>query len=88
MCYHYIILFIIVLLYQSVMAYTHPLPLQRKDNSFMSVILTVAPEKMLPIDDMTEDMRVHHMLSTEGVKACHRVLYVISETHPQIQQVR
>lgn len=47
----------------------------------------VAPEKMLPIEDMDEDMRVHHMLSEEGVRACHRVLYAIAETHPHIQQV-
>lgn len=37
---------------------------------------------------MTEDIRVHHMLSNEGVKACHRVLYAISETHPHILQVK
>ncbi|XP_067950092.1 GTPase-activating protein skywalker-like isoform X2 [Watersipora subatra] len=54
--------------------------------AYASKFAHVAPEKMLPIEDMTEEMRVHHMLSTEGVKACHRVLYVISETHPQIQQ--
>lgn len=48
---------------------------------------SVAPETILPINDMTDDMRTHHMLSEEGVKACHRVLYVISETHPHIQQV-
>lgn len=55
--------------------------------TFTVCSIAVAPETILPINDMTDEMRTHHMLSDEGVKACHRVLYVISETHPQIQQV-
>jgi len=55
-------------------------------NVKVRIYVTFAPERMLPIGDMDEEMRVHHMLSVEGVRACHRVLYAIAETHPHIQQ--